>query len=158
MAVVWQSRGNRVAIVWQSRLCRTHIKYNFQKMQCNIPEGLRLTDIIKQHFVNFEHVSEVHAPPTETCLLIRILRRLCERCFDVTLLGCSIVFYWELCLVCVFYMEKLISSGTSKCCLIVSVNRRSNVHRAFARFKSRGMFRLVACAFRLHARSLRSVA
>ena len=42
--------------------------------------------------------------------------------------------------------EKLNDETTAKCRLIMSVNRRSNVHRAFARFKSRGMFRLVARA------------
>ena len=43
--------------------------------------------------------------------------------------------------------EKLNEGATAKCRLIMSVNRRSNVDRAFARFKPRGMVRLVARAF-----------
>ena len=39
----------------------------------------------------------------------------------------------------------------------MSVNRRSNVHRAFARFKSRGMFRSVARALRSFPRLVRFI-
>ena len=71
---MWQMCGKCVANVWQ--VCGKCVAsetmqntFQIQKIQCSTPEGLRLTDIIKQHFVRFEHVNEMHAPPTETCPL-----------------------------------------------------------------------------------------
>ena len=69
----------------------------------------------------------MHAPPTETCLLIWILHKLCELCFDVTRLGCSIVFYWGLSLMCVLHGMNYVQQRVE---VLLNYVRQPSKHRS----------------------------